>query len=148
MDNKQKATIIANAMLKKANYDTGLGVKIIEANEGYCKLSMQITDRMLNSHSTCQGGVIFSFADCAFAYACNSRNDIAVAYSVDITFINPVYSGDVLTASAKERHLRGRSGVYEVEVINHQDEVVALFYGKSRSLQGKVVSEEELGEKS
>ena len=144
MDKKKLALAIAHKMSSEGNFDTDLGVKVLDADVGYVELSMKITDIMLNSHKTCQGGVIFSFADCAFAYSCNSHNLASVAYCVDITFVNPVFSGDTLFAKAVEKNLRGKSGIYDVEIRNQNEDFIALFVGKSRTVKGFILSEDEL----
>lgn len=144
MNKKELSLKIAKKMISEANFDRELGVEIIDSDEGYMKLKMAVTDRMLNSHKTCQGGAIFAFADCAFAYACNSYNNASVAYSVDITFVNPAFSGDELVATAKEKILRGRAGIYDVEVRNQNGDFIALFVGKSRNIKGFILDDEEL----
>jgi acyl-CoA thioesterase len=95
---------------------------------------------MSNGHGTCHGGFIFSLADSAFAFACNSYNDIAVAQHCSITYINPVRVGDRLTAVAREVSRRGRSGIYDIRITNQHGVVVAEFRGHSRTLEGRHIT--------
>lgn len=131
-------------MNKKANFENYLGIKVLEANEGFSKIEMKIQNFMLNSHGTCHGGAIFSFADTAFAYACNSRNIATVGYSCDVTYIKPSFENDTLTAISKEIDLSKRNGIYDVEIRNQKDELIAHFIGKSRAINGTVLKEDEL----
>jgi acyl-CoA thioesterase len=94
---------------------------------------------MLNGHGTCHGGYIFTLADSAFAYACNSYNLTTVAAGCTIDYLAPGREGDVLTAIAQERSASGRTGVYDIEVINQRGEKIALFRGKSYRIKGHVI---------
>jgi acyl-CoA thioesterase len=96
---------------------------------------MTVRADMLNGHAICHGGLIFTLADSAFAFACNSYNFNTVA-RVRIDFVAPAREGDVLTAARSERALAGRTGVYDVEVANQRGETVALFRGKSYRIKG------------
>ncbi len=127
----------AQKMFKADQATHGLGINIDEISPGSATLSMIITDKMLNGHQTCHGGYIFTLADSAFAFACNSYNKTTVAAGADISFLHPVMLGEKLTACAIEKHRAGRSGVYDVAVTNSQNKVVALFRGKSRTISDK-----------
>jgi acyl-CoA thioesterase len=96
---------------------------------------------MLNGHAICHGGFIFSLADSAFAFACNSYNLSTVASGCAIDFVAPAREGDVLTAAARERSASGRTGVYDIEVTNQRGEAVALFRGKSYRVKGHVIEQ-------
>jgi acyl-CoA thioesterase len=87
----------------------------------------------------CHGGFIFTLADSAFAYSCNSHNHNAVASGCTIEYLAPAHVGDVLTATAEERALAGRSGIYDIEVSNQAGKRIALFRGKSHRIQGELV---------
>ena len=139
---KQLAVKCIDVMNKEAKFENHLGVKIIEIDEGYAKLEMKIQDYMLNGLGACQGGAIFSFADTAFAYSCNGRNIPTVAYACDITFIKPGLKGDVLTAIGREMNLTKRNGLYNIEVTNQNNELIALFIGKSRAVGGSILKED------
>jgi len=112
-----------------------LGITMQSLTPGKAVLSMKIQETMLNAHGICHGGFIFTLADSAFAYACNSYDFDAVAQNCSIDFLRPGKTGNVLTAVAKERYLAGRSGIYAITVTNENDEVVALFQGKSYRLR-------------
>lgn len=100
---------------------------------------MTVGDTMLNGHGICHGGFIFSLADTAFAYACNSHNELTVAQHCSIDFVRPARAGEQLTATAREVMRRPRSGVYDVTVCGADGAPVALFRGLSRSRPGTAV---------
>jgi len=135
---------IAKKMLETSNFENELGVELVSVDEGFAKIKMEVKDMMKNGHGTCQGGAIFSFADAAFALACNSRNIATVAQACDISFVKPAFIGDVLTATATEKYIKGRSGIYDVLVVNQKFESVAFFTGKSRAIPGTILEDEEL----
>jgi acyl-CoA thioesterase len=94
---------------------------------------------MLNGHATCHGGLIFTLADTAFAYACNASNRATLALTCHVTFIAPARAGDVLHASAREQSRTGRTGVYDVEVRRADGAIVALFRGQAYEVRGAIV---------
>jgi acyl-CoA thioesterase len=111
-----------------------LGITIGDVAPGTAIASMQVRDDMANGHGICHGGYIFTLADTAFAFACNTYDDVTVAAGADITFLEPVSKGADLTATAVELSRRGRSGLYDVTVRTDDGTVVAEFRGRSRSL--------------
>jgi acyl-CoA thioesterase len=115
-----------------------LGIRIDAVSPGKARLSMPVRQDMLNGHQICHGGLITTLADSAFAYACNSHNELTVASGFAVDFLAPAYLGDVLTATAVERSKAGRTGVYDVEVCNHTGKRLALFRGQSYTMKGKV----------
>jgi acyl-CoA thioesterase len=117
----------------------GGGIAVEAVRAGYAKLSLKLTEDMLNGHGTGHGGVIFTLADVAFSYACNSRNEATVAQQASIAFLTPARAGETLTAKAVEQAREGRSGVYTVTIRGADNRVVAIFQGLSRSIGGKVV---------
>ena len=119
----------------------GLGMRIVALGAGSARLEMAIRDDMLNGHEICHGGFVFTLADSAFAYACNSYNLNTVASGCAIEFTAPAQRGETLTARARERQLAGRTGVYDVEVANERGETVALFRGKSYRIKGHLIDE-------
>lgn len=141
---KELAVKCINKMHEDTKFETHLGVEILEIDEDYSKLQMEVKNFMLNGHGTCQGGAIFSFADTAFAYACNGRNIPTVGYSCDITYIKPAFEGDILVAIGKEVDLSRRNGIYCIEVKNQKNELIAYFIGKSRAVNGTILNEDEL----
>lgn len=116
-----------------------LGMRVEAVAPGYARLSMMVRPEFLNGHRTCHGGLIFTLADSAFAFACNSHNHNTVAAGCSVEFLRPAHGGDVLVAEATEQVLSGRHGVYDVRVSNQTGEVVAMFRGKSAQTRGHVI---------
>ncbi len=115
-------------------------MRIVAVGPGTAELAMTVRPDMLNGHAICHGGFIFTLADSAFAYACNSYNLNTVASGCSIDFLAPARSGDVLTARAREMSASGRTGVYDIEVRNDRGEKIALFRGKSYRIKGHVIA--------
>lgn len=130
---------VADAMFANDRASRALGMEIEEVAEDYARLSMTVTESMLNGHDICHGGMVFSLADSAFAFACNSRNRVVVAAGCDIAYVRPARLGDRLTAVSRVRLSSGRTCFYDTEVTNAEDETVALFRGRGRRLDGQVV---------
>ena len=124
---------IAGLMMRNDRFSQWLGLEVDECTTGYCKLHYRITEDMINGFNTVHGGIIFSAADSAFAFACNSHGILTVALDVSITFTRPARIGDQLTVEAKELHLGNKTGLYEVRTTNQKGELVALFKGTSYS---------------
>jgi acyl-CoA thioesterase len=116
------------------------GMRIDSVAPGYAKVSMTVVPQMLNGHGTMHGGVIFSLADSAFAFACNSRDVASVAQHCSITFVTPGRSGERLTAECHEANLSGRFGIYDCTVTGEDGRVVAMFRGHSAAVRGSVLS--------
>jgi acyl-CoA thioesterase len=129
------ARACADAMWKEDDASKGLGMKIVEIKAGHAVMSMTVLPHMVNGQRIAHGGFIFLLADSTFAFACNSRNDRAVAAQCDITFIRPGKLGDVLVATAREVSRTGRSGIYDIRVMTG-DTVIAEFRGHSRIIAG------------
>jgi len=111
-----------------------LGIEISGVAPGAATASMTVRDDMVNGHGMCHGGYVFTLADTAFAFACNTYDERTVAAGADVSFLEPVAAGETLTARATERSRRGRSGLYDVTVTRGDGAVVAEFRGRSRSL--------------
>ena len=123
------ANTVVNQMMQNDSFSQWMGLEVLEVREGYSKVRMTIRKEMANGFGIVHGGLAFSLADSAFAFACNNRNNISVALDVTITFTKPVNIGDVLTAEAKENH-NGRSiGVYLISITNQNNKQVAIFKG-------------------
>jgi acyl-CoA thioesterase len=135
------AEACAQAMWAEDRASAGLGMVITRVAPGEADLVMTVEPRMANGHGICHGGFIFALADSAFAFACNSFNRRAVAQSNSITYLRPGRVGDVLTARAVQAAQSGRSGITDVTVLDQQGQVVALFRGLSRSIEGKLVED-------
>ena len=117
-----------------------LGIVISDVAPGRATATMAVTEDMVNGHGICHGGYVFTLADTAFAFACNTYDDVTVAGGADIQFIEPVEAGMELRATAVERSRRGRSGLYDVTVKAGDGTVVAEFRGRSRSLGKPLLS--------
>ncbi len=129
-----------NAMWSRDQAAQALGMEIRQVLAGYATLRMRVRKDMVNGHQICHGGLIFTLADTAFAYACNSYNQNTVASACHIDFLAPGREGDVLEAVAIERSSAGRTGVYDVEVRVVDGHAVALFRGKSHRIKGEVIA--------
>lgn len=141
LDKLALAKAAAEVMWREDNASKWLGMKIEEVRPGYARLSMTVTANMVNGHNLCHGGLIFTLADSTFAFACNSHNQRAVAAGCAIEFLAPAFLGDVLTAEGVEQALRGRTGVYDLKVTNQNNELIAVFRGKSATIKGLLVEE-------
>lgn len=119
----------------------GLGVELLEVAPGMARLRMTVRPDMVNGHGTCHGGFIFTLADCAFSYACNTDNQRAVASGADISFLAPAQRGDVLTCVSSLRSQGGRSGIYDGEVSDQDGRIIALFRGRSTRVKGHFFTE-------
>jgi len=132
------ARACADAMWKEDGASQGLGMEILEVKAGQAVLTMTIRPHMVNGHGIAHGGFIFTLADSAFAFACNSHNQRTVAAQCNISFIRPGKLGDTLVATAREISRTGRSGIYDVRVTVN-DTVVAELRGHSRTIGGALV---------
>jgi len=139
MTNDERAWQVASHMRAQEGAHVSKGLTLEAAREGYALVSLAVDSSMLNSHGSVHGGVIFTLADTAFAYACNSRNQAAVAQQVSIVFVSPGQAGERLTAEAIELSVQGRSGVYQVTVRTAAGRVVAIFQGLSRHINQAVL---------
>jgi acyl-CoA thioesterase len=129
------ARACAEAMWKEDDASKGLGMEILRITPGEAVLSMTIKPQMVNGHGIAHGGFIFTLADSAFAFACNSHNERAVAAQCNISFIRPGKLGDRLVATAREISRTGRSGIYDVRV-TVDDVAIAELRGHSRTVAG------------
>lgn len=120
----------------------GLGMTLQSIAPGTAVLTMKIRPDMLNGHGICHGGFIFTLADSAFAFACNSYNQLVVAQQNQITYVTPGAVGETLRAAAAEVSKSGRSGIYDVTVKGADGRTVALFRGLSRTINGQHFPEE------
>ncbi len=138
------ARACADAMWAGDSASQGLGFVIDEVAAGRAVLSMTVRGDMVNGHRICHGGFIFTLADSAFAFACNSYNQNVVAQHCAITFIAPAFEGDRLTATAEEVTRYGRSGIYDIRVTREDGTAIAEFRGQSRSVKGTHLPEDEV----
>lgn len=131
------ARACADAMWATDHASRGLGMTIRAVEPGRAVLEMEVAGTMVNGHGMCHGGFIFTLADSAFAFACNSRNEQCVAQHCAITYLRPAHLGEVLCAEATERSREGRSGIYDVRVTAGDGRVIAEFRGTSRTIGRK-----------
>lgn len=116
-----------------------MGMTLTQCTPGEALMHMTVQAQHLNGLGICHGGFIFTLADSAFAFACNSRNQATVASGCSIEFLEAARLGDVLQATASEQALRGRAGVYDIRVTNQDNKTIALFRGKSMAIKGTVL---------
>ena len=124
--NKLAGEVVSH-MMKHDLFSQWLGVEVLDVKEGYSRVKMTVRKEMINGFGIVHGGIAFSLADSAFAFACNNRNVLSVALDTSINFIKPVHVDDILTAEAKEVHNGKSTGLYHIEIKNQKDHVVAQF---------------------
>lgn len=139
-DAQQKAEKAAAAMWADDAASQSLGMTLDEIRPGYARMTMPVRPDMVNGHAICHGGFVFALADSAFAFACNSHNQVAVAQGCDIVFVAPARLDDVLSAEASERARYGRNGIYDVTV-RAGERLIAEFRGRSREVGGQLTQE-------
>ncbi len=139
-DPQALASATAHAMWQRDRTAQALAMRIEHIAPGHATLSMPVRSDMVNGHHICHGGMIFTLADTAFAYACNSYNQTTVASACHVDFIAPAKEHEVLHAEATERSASGRTGVYDVTVRTAEGKLIALFRGKSHRIGGEVIS--------
>lgn len=120
---------VTEYMMRIDAFSQWLRIEILEVKEGYSKLKMMVRQEMMNGFQVAHGGVIFSLADSALAFACNNRNNLSLALEAGISFFKQVNVGDELTAEATEIHNGRSTGVYSITVFNQNNQQVALFKG-------------------
>ncbi len=139
-DPQALAEQVAATMWARDRAILALNMQLVSIKPGCAVIAMPVTADMLNGHQTCHGGYIFTLADSAFAYACNSHNQNTVGSACTIDYLAPAREGDVMEAEAVERSQAGRTGVYDVTVRVQGGKTVALFRGKSYRVSGEVIA--------
>ena len=134
---QQVAEYVRDGMLKNDAATQGLGMNVLEIGPGRATVTMSVRADMLNGHAICHGGFISTLADSAFAFACNSYDELTVASGFAIDFLAPARKDDMLTARCVEVSKAGRTGVYDTDVVNQRGERIAVFRGRSYTLKGK-----------
>lgn len=142
------AQACADSMWAEDSASQALGFEIEEVTAGRARLSMTVREDMLNGQRICHGGFIFTLADSAFAFACNSYNQFVVAQHCAISFIAPAKEGERLIATAQEVTRYGRSGIYDIRVARADGALIAEFRGQSRTVKGTHLPEEEIALKT
>jgi acyl-CoA thioesterase len=139
VDAEHLAKACAEAMWAEDRASRGLGIVLVSVGPGRAELQMTVADHMVNGHRICHGGFIFTLADSAFAFACNTYNQRTVAQHCAVTFLAPGKLGDRLTARCVEVYRRGRAGIYDITVTRADGAVIAEFRGHSRTIEGELV---------
>jgi len=139
LDPQAVAEGVGAGMLAEDAASRGLGMQIEAMGPGYARMTMAVRPEMLNGFKICHGGYITLLADSAFAFACNSHNELTLAAGIVVDFVAPAREGELLTAEAKEVTLSGRTGVYDVKVTNERGETIALLRGRSHRVKDKQV---------
>jgi acyl-CoA thioesterase len=134
---QQVAERVRAGMFAEDRAAQALGMAVTEIAPGRATLTMTVREDMLNGHAICHGGLIATLADTAFAYGCNSYDELTVASGFSIDFVAPGRLGDVLTARCTEVSRAGRTGVYDVTVDNQRGERIAVFRGRSYTAKGR-----------
>lgn len=124
-----KARKVVSHMMEHDLFSQWMGIEVLDVKEGYSKLKMEVRKEMINGFGIVHGGIAFSLADSAFAFACNNRNILSVALDTSINFLKPVHVGDFLIAEAKEIHNGKSTGLYHITVTNQKEHEVAVFKG-------------------
>jgi len=130
---------VVKKMLDSDKFSQWMELKVKSLSEGACAVSMFVKDEMLNGFGVIHGGVLFSLADSAFAFACNSRNNLSLALDAQMNFVKKAVRGDLLTATVEEVHNGRSTGVYEVKIKNQNDELIAAFRGTAYRTGKKVL---------
>lgn len=128
-DKDQLATAVVAHMMENDLFSQWLGIEVLEIKEGYSKIKMTVRKEMINGFGIVHGGIAFSLADSAFAFACNNRNNLSVALDTSINFTKPVNVKDELIAEAKEIHNGKSTGLYHISIFNQDNDLVAIFKG-------------------
>lgn len=140
-DQQRLAEAVGDGMYARDSASQALGMTVETIGPGHARLRMTVRENMLNGHATCHGGLIFTLADSAFAFACNACNRVTVALGAQITFVGPAKLGDVLIAEATEQSRTRRTGVYDVEVTTEDGRKIALFRGNAYETKGTVIEQ-------
>ena len=127
-------------MMQHDLFSQWLGIEVLDIKEGYSKIRMTVREEMINGFGIVHGGIAFSLADSAFAFACNNRNVLSVALDTSINFSKPVHVGDILTAEAKEMHNGRSTGLYHITINNQKEHMVALFKGLCYRTDKKLIT--------
>lgn len=120
---------VVDHMMVHDKFSQWLGIEVLDIQEGYSKIKMTVREEMINGFGIVHGGIAFSLADSAFAFACNNRNNLSVALDTSINFTKAIQVGDELTAEAKETHNGRSTGLYFITITNQKNEQVAIFKG-------------------
>ena len=140
MDKDDVANKVVNHMIENDLFSQWLGISVLEIKEGYSKIKMNVRAEMINGFGIEHGGIAFSLADSAFAFACNNRNVLSLALDTSINFLKPVHVGDELIAEAKELHNGKSTGLYHITITNQKQHIVAVFKGTCFRTDKNIIS--------
>lgn len=129
MHDKQIAEKVVAAMYDNDAFSQWLGIERVLVQQGHCIIRMTVRKEMLNGFGIAHGGITYSLADSAFAFACNSHGRKSVSVETSISHTQSLKEGDVIIAEARELHVSNKIGIYQIEVINEDGKIVALFKG-------------------
>jgi acyl-CoA thioesterase len=130
---------VRDGMFREDAASQALGMQIEAVGPGRARIAMTVRADMLNGFKICHGGLITTLADSAFAFACNSHNELTVASGIVVDFLAPAHEGDRLTAECHQVALTGRTGVYDIAVTNQHGKTVVVMRGRSHTMKGKPV---------
>jgi len=136
---QELAERVVRVLYERDRASQALGITILEVEPGFVRAAMDVRPDMVNGHDICHGGLIFTLADSAFAFSCNSFNVVTVAAGASIDFLAPGRKGDRLIATARQLWRSKRAGLYEIEVVNQDGVTIALFRGRSHQLKGEII---------
>jgi acyl-CoA thioesterase len=142
-NNDQLASRVVDHMMEHDLFSQWLGIKVIGVREGYSRIQMTVRPEMINGFGIVHGGIAFSLADSAFAFACNNRNQLSVALDTSINFLKPVHPGDILLAEASELHNGRSTGLYHITITNQEGHTVALFKGLCYRTDKKLLKQDQ-----
>ena len=129
MNKQQLAEKAVEKMLKNDAFSKWLGVKLLDLKPGYAEIEMTVRKEMLNGFYILHGGITFAFADSALAFASNSHGRLSVVMQANMSFPAPVVYGDVLTASAHEKNVTNKTGIYDITITKQDGTAVGFFRG-------------------
>lgn len=138
-DKQKLAEACAEAMFARDLASQKLGMQIVSVAPGKAVLTMTVTGDMVQGHGSCHGGYLFTLADSAFAFSCNSYDKATVASGCSIDYMYGAKEGDILTAVAQEQSRGNRTGIYDITLTNQHGRTVALFRGRSYQVSGTVI---------
>lgn len=130
-----QAKLVVSEMMKNDAFSRWMQIQIIEIREGYSHISMQIRKEMLNGFGIVHGGILFSLADSAFAFSCNSDGKLTLALDTNISFLKSAKEGEVISAIGEKINATRKTGLYIVKIFNEENEMIAMFKGTSYKTQ-------------
>jgi acyl-CoA thioesterase len=139
IDADELARAAGEALQSRDRVGSSWGIEILELRPGFARLRLRTRSDMLNGHDIVHGGILFTLADTALAYAANSRNIPTVTQQASISYLNSAREGDVLIAEAREHTLVGRTGTYDVDVRTEAGTMLAVLHGLTRSIGAEVI---------